>query len=710
MKGKKDLEKVVVLGLLLATINVGSVSAAVITSGTADINGTYVGVVADASSDITLNATGDVDFQMNNNSSLINNMKSGASIIVNMNNHNLKSEHAGQLEYIGGSAKKIAILNAYDINIFRDADNTFYNEGTGTEVRVEANHDFIINHTQSGRPPVIVEGKNTTYFIAGNNFTEETPANTAKVLDGATLNITAGNDVTLNSSGIAANFICAGTGTVSNITALNGNVNILSTTGNNTVGISADSGATTNIHAKKDVTIGGHTMRAVRAIGGTMNITSDTGTIYMIANDAKSSVGSLNAAIYTAKSGTINGSVNLNSDAVLTAVKEGVQADNGSVTFAKKATITAPTVIDVLNGGKVTAMNAASAKKLTGDIKSDGAGSSADVNLLTSDSFLTGATTVSNSGAINLEFGNGSIWNVTGDSSLTNLVNNSTVDMRYTGKNVNETLTVANLSGSGNYIMNTDLQASYDSKDVQSNGDKIIITTASTGNNVLELRDVSLDKKLASQGYLLLVEDQSNGSATFSGKDLAHGGIFKYAPVITTANPSDYSGYNAAAKNWYLTGFEKTIVVSDNTKATLGLGETRYANYFMDQDTLLKRLGELRGLKGEPEQDGIWARYRHGGMDGAGFSGGSSMVQVGYDKKTSNKRYTGFAFNHTSSSYDFDGGATGDGSQDALTVYNTWLGDKNHYFDIVGKLGKMRGYSTYKDSLFPETGNNDNWY
>jgi hypothetical protein len=325
MKGKKDLEKVVVLGLLLATINVGSVSAAVITSGTADINGTYVGVVADASSDITLNATGDVDFQMNNNSSLINNMKSGASIIVNMNNHNLKSEHAGQLEYIGGSAKKIAILNAYDINIFRDADNTFYNEGTGTEVRVEANHDFIINHTQSGRPPVIVEGKNTTYFIAGNNFTEETPANTAKVLDGAT-------------------------------------------------------------------------------------------TIYMIANDAKSSVGSLNAAIYTAKSGTINGSVNLNSDAVLTAVKEGVQADNGSVTFAKKATITAPTVIDVLNGGKVTAMNAASAKKLTGDIKSDGANSSADVNLLTSDSFLTGATTVSNSGAVNLEFGNGGIWNVTGEA------------------------------------------------------------------------------------------------------------------------------------------------------------------------------------------------------------------------------------------------------------------------------------------------------
>jgi outer membrane autotransporter protein len=133
-------------------------------------------------------------------------------------------------------------------------------------------------------------------------------------------------------------------------------------------------------------------------------------------------------------------------------------------------------------------------------------------------------------------------------ANLTNLVNNSTVNMRYTGNSTNEKVSVNNLSGNGTYVMNTDLEASYDSKDVQSNGDKIIITTSSSGNNILDLRDVSLDKKLASQGYLLLVEDQSNGSATFSGKDLAHGGIFKYAPVITTANPTDYTGYNASSE------------------------------------------------------------------------------------------------------------------------------------------------------------------
>jgi hypothetical protein len=142
----------------------------------------------------------------------------------------------------------------------------------------------------------------------------------------------------------------------------------------------------------------------------------------------------------------------------------------------------------------------------------------------------------------------------------------------------------------------------------------------------------------------------------------------------------------------------------------LGLSGTRYANYFMDHDTLLKRLGELRGLKGEPETNGIWARYRHGGMDGDGFSGGSSMVQVGYDKKTSNKRYTGFALTTPAVLTILTVVQQGDGSQDALTFIILGLGDKNHYFDIVGKIGKMRGYSTYEDSLYPGKRHYDSWY
>jgi outer membrane autotransporter protein len=387
-----------------------------------------------------------------------------------------------------------------------------------------------------------------------------------------------------------------------------------------------------------------------------------------------------------------------------------VAADNGTVTFAKNLTLSgAPVAIAATNGGVVTGTNKAAAKMVTGNITSDGAGSLVDTNFATADSYFTGATTVSNTGEINLDFENGAPWNVTADSSLTNLVNNSTVNMKYTGRSTNETLTVGNLSGNGTYVINTDLEGSYNSKDVRQNGDKIIITSSSSGNGILDLKDVSLYKKLASQGYLLLVEDQSNGSATFTGKDLYHGGIFKYKPLITTANPTDYTNYNSAARNWYLTGFEKLVEVSDNTNATLGLNETRYGSYFTDNDTLLKRLGELRMMKGQPEDDGFWMKLRHGTMEGKKFDGNFTTVQAGYDKKTSQKRYTGLAYSHTDNSFTL-GAGTGEGSLDALTVYNTWLGDKNHYFDIVGKVGRMKGDSSYYDIMFPEQEEFSNWF
>ena len=302
--------------------------------------------------------------------------------------------------------------------------------------------------------------------------------------------------------------------------------------------------------------------------------------------------------------------------------------------------------------------------------------------------------------------------------TVTNLDNQSEVNMRYTGNNVNETVTANNVTGNGAYLINTDLQASKDSSNVQQNGDKIIITDSSTGNSLLDIRDISLDSKLCSEGYLLLVEDQSKGSATFTGKDLDHGGIFRYKPVITTDNPTDYTGYNANATNWYLTGFERTIDVSDNTNVTKALGDTRYANYLADNDTLLKRLGELRMLKNQPENDGFWARYRHGVNKTDMVDGKFTTFQLGYDKRTSGPaakegdsvRFTGIAFSHTDNKYDGLGVGYGDGSQDALSVYNTWLGDKKHYFDIVAKVGKMRGNSTYEDSLFPETGDYGVWF
>jgi outer membrane autotransporter protein len=763
---KTYLAKVITTSLILTTTLFGHAGATVFTSGTHAVGG-KVNLTDESytrsAGDITLNATSDLDLHVistsvNNGYVALWSDEANTTVALNMNNHNVSFGDDAFAVIKKGTNSNVKVLNANDIFAKTKNFNLFQGIGSSGSTELQANHNFTAVSEAINSPLLAFREGNTAKITIGNDFLAEAASNVIRVYNssaldikvgndmtliednsvppytteakgkntisvghnftiigannpiivktGSTVDVTVGNDVVMNSSGTSGGLYAINPGSSLNITAKNGKIDILST-GGNTGALISDSGGITTLKAAKDINIGGNAIRGLRAQSGTIDITSDTGSINITANNT---TGNINAGIYTNNKDTVRGSVKLHSNANISAVTDGVQTAGGDVVFDKAATITASTAIAATNSGKVEATDTASAKKITGNITADGAGSSADVNFMTADSYLTGATTISNAGAVNLEFANDGTWNVTGDSSLTNLVNNGIVDMRYTGKNVSETITTDNLAGTGNYILNTDLQASYDSKDVQSNGDKIIITTSSTGNNILELRDVSLDTKLASEGYLLLVEDQSNGSATFSGKDLAHGGIFKYVPVITTANPSNYTGYNAAAKNWYLTGFVKTIIVSDNTKANLGLSGTRYANYFMDNDTLLKRLGELRTIKGEPETNGIWARYRHGNMDGDGFSGGSSMVQIGYDKKTSNKRYTGLAFNHTSNSYDFDGVANGDGSQDALTIYNTWLGDKNHYFDIVGKIGKMRGYSTYKDKYYPEKNHYDNWY
>lgn len=701
--------KVFTLGLILTTVSFDTAMAS-INNGTHDVGGTInlTGTYVDATGDVTLNATSDVNFITSNSIYMLRSNTANKNVNVNMNGYSITAGPYGRFIDVEGVGAQLNIINAYDINAScaKGATNLLLVNGKDSSISLQANHDITI-YSWGNNPGISSQfTPSKITIIAGNNFTNHGGSgNPVNVGYGTKCTITAGQDMYMDSTGNLSGIYTSDAGTKLSLTATNGQFDFVST-GGNTGSIRAENGAAITIHAAKDINIGGNAQRALRS-SGTLDITSDIGAINLTATNTDYNN---NAGIYASKSGAIVGAVNLHSDTNITAVTRGVHADGGTVTFDKGVTTAGTATAFAANqGGKITALTSASAKKLMGDLTADGSGSSVDVNLMTSDSYLTGATSVSNSGAVDLELGNGGMWNVTGNSALTNLANNSTVNMRYTGNSTNETITAANLSGNGTYIMNTDLQASYDTKNVQNSGDKIIITTSSSGANVLDLRDISLDTKLASQGYLLLVEDQSNGNATFSGKDLAHGGIFKYKPVIVNDNPTDYSGFNASAKNWYLTGFEKTIEVSDNTNTTLGLAETRYGNYFTDNDTLLKRLGELRMMKDQSENDGVWTKYRHGIMGGKKFDGNFTTFQIGYDKKTSDKRYTGAAFSHTDNSFDL-GAGTGEGSMDALTVYNTWLGDKNHYFDIVGKAGRMRGDSKYVDSLFPERGEYGNWF
>lgn len=773
---QKNLSKMIVLSLALATVSMGAYAASY-TNGTHDIGGDYTtsGHFANSTGNLTLNATNDVQITETGSGYVIfapAKTTNNAKLTVNMNNKNLTTNGVGFLS--GNGYIDFEPPSGYDISV-TNADNltsstrgecnniAYFSAGT---VSLQANNN--INLTATDWPNISLESNAKGILTAGNNITITTLSNPINIYDSigtSKIDVIANQNVVFNSTGSHSGLYVYGKNSLLNVIAKNGTINMNSTGGNKAA--VNDDGGTINLTAEKDITVGSNAKIGLKANGtGVINATSTSGNIVV---EATNTSGNNNAAIYAVNKGTVNlhsdttvsavtdgvqadggavtfdknatikdaatgiassnqGTVTVNGDATITSTVANITADNGTVTLAKAATLSgAPTAIAASNGGKVTATDASSAKKITGNITSDGTGSSVDANFMTSDSYLTGATTVSNDGAVNLEFGNGGTWNVTGDSSLTNLTNNSNgvIDMGYTGAGNYNTITTQNYTGNGGtIIMDTDLQKSKDTYDVRQNSDKLVINGTSSGTTYITIKDASKLAHSPAEGYVLLVEDKTSGGATFEGKSLEDSGIYKYKPVITDVNPADnygytdgpkYTGYTASnAKNWYLASFTRDglqpAVVPDITAGT-----EKYINYRHELDNLLLRLGELRDYE---NSDGIWARIKHSTGSAKDYGIGSNqftMYQLGYDHRYRNdpkngREYFGVAFDYMLGTQNYDTvNADSKNHTYSLSLYNTWLGTKGHYLDLIGKVGRINRDFNYHGA-YADSGSDQSWY
>ena len=106
-------------------------------------------------------------------------------------------------------------------------------------------------------------------------------------------------------------------------------------------------------------------------------------------------------------------------------------------------------------------------------------------------------------------------------------------------------------------------------------------------------------------------------------------------------------------------------------------------------DEMHRRVGELRDSS--ESIDGVWARVnngqaRYGNQD---VKNNYTSVQVGYDRQVSPGVWVGGALSYTDGDNDF---RYGDGETDlyAFSLYNSWLFDNGIYFDLVGKIGRMK--------------------
>ncbi|WP_317302074.1 autotransporter outer membrane beta-barrel domain-containing protein [Acidaminococcus timonensis] len=239
------------------------------------------------------------------------------------------------------------------------------------------------------------------------------------------------------------------------------------------------------------------------------------------------------------------------------------------------------------------------------------------------------------------------------------------------------------------------------------NGGKNGVGTYKPGNDYVTatFSGQSFTKKVPDQEKIMEAA-QIEGKQTTDDK----GNLLpEYLKEVTVESPAK------EGTNWFVD--EAVVTPSDSDKVIKKSMQLNYMNaiYGIYTDSLEKRLGEARY---SGDGDGLWARFRHDrvGRDSL-YEANNTMMEVGYDWR--NDR-TSFGRHIQGAALDYmDGSAnykevTGrsDSKRYGLWFYDTRLGDKGHYTDLVAKYGRLQNeYTLYPEMGDPVKGDyhNDAW-
>lgn len=316
-----------------------------------------------------------------------------------------------------------------------------------------------------------------------------------------------------------------------------------------------------------------------------------------------------------------------------------------------------------------------------------------NVNFLTGDSYFTGINEFGNDKSeINLTFKNGSTWNMIDSSAVTDLdvSADALVDMTYDNSMKQfRVLRIDNLTGSGGTIkMNVDA-----SKNVE-NSDRIFIDGKHEGIHYLDLNNVGVNTEGADKTVLVSVNDEQG---EFRANDKEN--TLYWDRYELKKKNSSTEGYNF---DWILNDIVHTDKTTTTVDTVLSVNSLNYHTWRTENDKLLQRMGELRH-NGE-EAKGAWFRVNGSkiGREGKfGFENEYTAYELGYDevtKRTEEKtRYQGTAISYTDGSSSYSRGS-GDNSSKAISFYNTEIGSKGHYLDLVLKISNMDNDFTVYDT------------
>lgn len=337
----------------------------------------------------------------------------------------------------------------------------------------------------------------------------------------------------------------------------------------------------------------------------------------------------------------------------------------------------------------------------------------------------------SNSGTAAVTLNNGSAWTggSTGNGDIT-LTNGSlwTLTKDSTANSVNpDGSSVISLAGDAKKL---------DTQKLGGTGGTFLMDLKYLDNDVNTYRDGGSDFIVAHDGNGSAYNVSLTNGSSVNG--MTDGSKLYFAS--TAADTSTFRMNQAVQVENYKKIYNKNLIVKKETDAT-GTGLNGYDDWFLtpdtskgnggntvnpngivpgsaantafalwrDDDTLLKRLGELRN---DSQDDGIWARLvnKHLERDGHhGFEGNYKTIQVGYDKKRDTENngswYYGGAISHLWGDTDYTDGH-GSQKETDLSLYGTNIRPHGHYLDLIARVGRID--SDYTTS-YGDHGKFENW-
>ena len=708
---------------------------------------------------------GEADFKAENGSIDVYGQNSGI-VADNSNVTVMKKLDGKNTRFKGGYLADVNIAAKNAVNIVGADDYGIQAKNTLSDVELNSSGlpedaNLNLNVTSQGTINVLGSKAGIMATAVKEEFNSEVFNELTSTDFGSKVNLNAADDVVVQGGDYG---VIAFENSNVNITSANGNVLIGATDTNtekasNTAAVYAENGANTKT---------------------TVNLKADNGVVTVLSG---------NKGLWASgKGGTINvdGAVNINANyftdesatrsagedvhlAVVAGLKSAEEGQNGKglVDINLKGDVKSSIYGDIVGarGGKVDITRASGngALVVNGDVLAGNGGTVSldmgengvltgriddymDADKKTGNSFFAPQFSykIENSGKVDLKLGDGSRWNVDGQSWVTtiNAGENTVIDLTGAATDRNTTahaLTIGTLNGDANFRMNLD---GFD----KANSDMLYIKNSKGEYNVI-LDDAVTSEEIGETGLRFATID--NGNVNFKNVVVYNAGTFDVKYKVGKdayeghLENDDYNGGTefgevkpgTEAVDDFFKGEESTIDTLNDGESTLtnykivdihsrelnntgktivGMSRANYSNAIY-MDRLNKRLGEARYINGEEDQ-GMWVRIRHDriGKDNA-FRRQNTMYELGYDEKQecdNGERRVGFAvdYMHGDTSYSNIGGK-GEIDRYGLWLYDTWMGDKGHYADYVAKWGHLKNdFGIYaagvKDKITGDYSNN----